>query len=147
MSIERKTLIENELGLSILSKFYLFLLFFHLISPHLFYTRTFVGTHQVGGPSLFAARAALALLLFWLYGAIKRGSARGFWCALFFHSFFLLNNLCALTRTGALVRVEGLQEGVASLGARPILIISTVFNSLVTLYCARRLFMRHRPLT
>lgn len=91
--MKHKTLSNKELGIIILSRFYLFLIVLHILPLCVFSTSVYLFGHKQGSLSTLLTAIAFILFLYFLYDAIRHIKLIGFFLALIFQLFFAINNI------------------------------------------------------
>lgn len=135
LSIEQRNSLKNRwLGIIIIARFYLFLVFLHLLSFLFFSTRVVF----LGKPASPLAAAILNLafiiILFFLYWAVKYLKKIGLWTAMIFHFFFLTNSLFLFFKETPLLNIEGQKLTNFLLYKEQAILISTLLNVSIILY-------------
>ncbi len=102
---------DKQLGIKILSNFYLFLILLYILPAYLFSTQVvFLG--RIISPAGQALVNGLSLLfLLFLYFSLKYRKLSGFLGAMILHLLFLLNNLLMFLEKPPILEIEGVTKG------------------------------------
>jgi len=126
-------LIDSKLRIAILSKFYLILIFLHILALALFSTRMVI-FGKITTPSITVKLNLLFILfLYLLSSTIKNREKIGFNLAILFHVFFILNNTLIFCKKTPFLSIEGLSSGYYVFEA-PVILASIFTNILILLY-------------
>jgi len=142
LSIERiahNYLKTNELGIYIISKFYLFLIVLYLLPFFVFSAELVILGRSFDEFVSTSVNIIIVLYLLILYWGIDNLKRIGFWPAILFHAFFILNCLLMVFGRTPLFYSKGVVEDVYIL-ITPFVIVSLFINTVVILY----LFLKRR---
>lgn len=132
--MKHNQLADKDLGRRIISKFYLFLIIFQILTTFAFSTKITVFGRIAPEFPAKTINIALIVFLYFLYLAIKNEKIIGVFAALFFHGFFVCNALLMLITKIAIFNVEG-QNSAAQLEFKiPITIAMLVINTIIIIY-------------
>jgi len=147
--MKHKTLSSKDLGIIILSKFYLFLAALHLLPLYVFSTTVYLFGQKLNYFPTYLAAALYITFLYFLYDAIRRIKFIGFFLALVFQLVFLINNSQILFDQTPFLDIKG--EKIAFLTAeKSIIIVSIIVNILISslliyyLYIFLKRLYKHR---
>jgi len=118
---------EKDLGIGILSKFYIFLMLLHALPLFVFDTRLNICGKVLSATSTFIINILFIALLWFIYVEIKNIKKAGFWAALIFHSTFAINSSFITIGLQPFLMIEGVKP-VTSIWLRPISFASIIIN-------------------
>ncbi|UCG34867.1 MAG: hypothetical protein JSW17_05080 [Candidatus Omnitrophota bacterium] len=139
----------KDLGIRILAKFYIFLIFLHILPLFVFATQLNICGKVLSATNTFIINILFIGLLWFLYVEIKNIKRAGFWVALVFHSLFTVNSTFVTIGLQPILMIEGVRP-VTSIWLRPISFASIIINLGVIAYLLRRkqlFFYRKRSAT
>ena len=129
--MKHKRLSNKELGIIILSRFYLFLIVLHMLPLCVFSTGAYLFGQKLSSFSALLAIALVIIFLYFLYDAIRHIKLIGFLSALIFQLIFVINNSQMLFGKIPLLSIKG--EKIAFLTVeRPLIIVSLIVNILLS---------------
>ena len=135
--MKHNRLADKDLEKKAISKFYLFLIIFQILTPLVFSTKITVFGRIVPEFPAKTINIALIVFLYFLYLAIKNGKIIGVFAALCFHGFFIVNALFIFTIKIAIFNIE--RQGLAAQSEFkiPITIAMLAINIIVIIYLFR----------
>lgn len=123
----------KELGIYSISKFYLFLIFFCLLSYLLFSTELVVFSRSLGTTPSIALNAVFLIYLFLTYRWLGDLRRRGLWMALNLHMLFAINSVFMACYRTPIILMKGMVEGDTAL-VRPFIFGSIIVNIIIMSY-------------
>ena len=123
----------NDLGIYIISKFYLFLILLYLLPFFVFSTELVILGRSFNASSSTSINISVVIFLFILYWGIDNLKRTGFRMAIIFHSFFMLNCLLMVFGRTPLFYIKGAKEGAYIL-TTPFILASVFINIVVISY-------------
>ena len=135
----------KDLGVSILARFYVFLIFLYVLPLFVFATRLNICGMILSTTITFVINVLFMGFLWFLYTQIKNLKRVGFWAALVFHTFFIGNSIFMVMERPPLLMIEGAKP-VTSAWLKPILFASIIVNLGIVAYLLYRkqLFFRRK---
>lgn len=129
--MKRKVLSGKNLGIIILSRFYLFLAVLHLLPLYVFSTAPYLFGRKLSYFSTLSATALYIIFLYFLYDAIRRIKLAGFFLSLLFQLVFIVNTIQILFHKTPFLNIKG-EKTALLITEKPIIIISVVVNVLIS---------------
>jgi hypothetical protein len=129
--MKHKSLSNKDLGIIILSRFYLFLIVLHMLPLYVFSTGTYLFGQKLSSFPALLAIMLFIIFLYFLYDAIRRIKLIGFFLALIFQLVFVINNSQMLFEKVPFLSIKG--EKIAFLTIeKSLIIVSVIVNVLVS---------------
>ncbi|MDD4182305.1 MAG: hypothetical protein PHT53_00570 [Candidatus Omnitrophica bacterium] len=143
--MKHNILSSKELGIIILSRFYLFLVILHILSLCAFSTTAYLFGQKITCFSACIATMLFIVFLYFLYDAIKHMRLAGFILALIFQLFFVINNSRIFFGKTPFLDIKG-EKAAFPTAEKPIIIVSIIVNILVSSLLIYYLYMFSKKL-
>ncbi|MCK9572803.1 MAG: hypothetical protein M0R20_00180 [Candidatus Omnitrophica bacterium] len=138
--MEHKRLSRKDLGIIILSRFYLFLIVLHILPLYVFSTGVYLFGQKLSSFPVVLAIVLFIAFLYFLYDAIWHIKLIGFFLAFIFQLIFVINNSQMLFGKIPLLTIKG--EKIAFLAVeKPLVVISIIVNFLLSSLLAYYIFI------
>ena len=128
---------HNELGIKVLSYFYLCLVFFYAFPLLIFSTQLEIFGQTVKPFLTKIVHLSFVIFFYLLYLAIGSARKAGFRIAVVLHFFFLINSLLILGAKTAILEIKGSKVAVYP-DQGPVVLFSILINILIITYLLRK---------
>ena len=128
---------KKDLGIVIISRFYIVLIFLYVLPLFLFTTQLNILGRTFSSTTAFIGNMCFIAILWFLYRKIKNTKKIGFWTALIFHTFFIVNSVLMVMESQPLLMIEGIKAATPE-GVKPILSVSIILNLIIISYLIYR---------
>ena len=124
-------------GIIIIARFYIVLIFLYSLPLFIFATQLNILGKIFSSTAVSIVNICFIALLWFLYRKVKKTEKIGFWGAIIFHSFFIVNSLLMIMDYAPLLMVEGVKT-VTPIGVKPVLFGSIIVNLVIISYLVYR---------